>query len=191
MRDIDKDMVLRLVEENAKKRFELVYGYDPSPPVPKKAKGQNRVKGKNQGGPKAGKKTGTPESTISADTGIGTHGHPAELGLAETVEQPLAESITADLASVSITSTELPLVVLPNPTDVDDTAPDGRTGYYIRASQGHSIQLEGVAHLEPVDDDEDGRMRAGLAVHGTRWELWDVLSMPGLVSDPPITSRIG
>lgn len=33
---LDEPTVFRLVEDNAKKRFEVVYGYDPSPPKPKK-----------------------------------------------------------------------------------------------------------------------------------------------------------
>lgn len=80
------------------------------------------------------------------------------------------------LASTQITSSELPLIILPDPTTEDGSTPDERGGYFIRASQGHSINLEGVAHLELVNDDEEGRKRTGLIVHGTRWELWDVLS---------------
>lgn len=49
MRAVDKAMVLRLVEENAKKRFELFYGYDPSPPPVKGGKGGKGGKGKRQG----------------------------------------------------------------------------------------------------------------------------------------------
>lgn len=32
---VDQAAVFRIVEDNAKKRFEVVYGYDPSPPKPK------------------------------------------------------------------------------------------------------------------------------------------------------------
>lgn len=186
MRDVDKDMVLRLVEENAKKRFELVFGYDPSPPPPKKGKGQNKGKGKGQGQGQGGKKVEEVASGVDA-VEVGEKGASAP-GEPVTAPEPPVESATASvdalpvlLSPAQITSTELPLVILPDPAVEEVSDPDPRGGYYIRASQGHSIALEGVAHLEAVLDDEEGRKRAGLIVHGTRWDLWETLSE----SQPP------
>lgn len=171
MRDVDKDMVLRLVEENAKKRFELAYGYDPSPPVPKKGRGPNKSKAKKQPPlesaiPAMKSETTEPElkyRPVGDDI-------PAQSGPTQL------EDVSKILASATISSTELPLIFLPDPSQGDITDPDPRGGYFIRASQGHSIELEGVAHLQPILDNEEGRKRAGLIVHGTKWELWETLS---------------
>lgn len=169
MRDIDKDMVLRLVEENAKKRFELIYGFDPSPPPPKKVKGQNKGKGKNQG------KKADIAAVVAPSEPLADGSSSIPPTESPKPDSTRIESITSSLATTTIISTELPLVILPIPTDID-TETDPKASYYIRASQGHSIQLEGVAHLEELRDDEESKKRAGLIVHGTRWELWDVLS---------------
>lgn len=172
MREVDKAMVLRLVEENAKKRFELAYGYDPSPPLPKKGKGQG--KGKNQK-----KQAGPSGSNTDAAQGV-TASEPSSSAL-DPEKSPSADAATVDdiqarLASSQIATTELPLIPLPN-SDVESVqAPDPRGEYFIRASQGHSIQLEGVAHLTAVTDDEEGRAKVGIMVHGTKWELWETLS---------------
>jgi 2'-phosphotransferase len=267
LRAVDKDMVFRLVEENAKKRFELFYGRDPSPPVVKvKAKGKGQV-GKGKGKAHDQSKGGRPEAGGSGGTGGGRGsrrtranaqaqaGQGKEVAVAEAaqavdaqgadiaaadfngsqatvkgtasatdfaaVEQlgsELSRTAVSDAQSPNTTtsnpsipdasvstitppptstaepapapvpappppSTELPLIPLTPPTtdtSVDPAAPASDTAatgeWFIRASQGHSIALAGVAHLTPVLDDEDGRRRAGLLVHGTRWELWETLS---------------
>ena len=244
MRGIDTEMVLRLVAENAKQRFELFYGYDPSSPRPKvkkpqgqgEGKGKGKGKGKGQGngqgqagagegngarqqrggqrneaGDVQGAHTELPDRTKGRDSTMGElqTDSTASSGLADQArtagaEQIVAQSATAgegvdasgtvdaakvddlakDLAQAEI-STELPLVELSRPdassqdeagakTASTSTVPAGE--YFIRATQGHSIKLESVAHLEPVKDDGDGRRRAGECVHGTKWELWDTLS---------------
>jgi len=246
MRGIDTEMVLRLVAENAKQRFELFYGYDPSPPRPKvkkpqrqgqgKGKGKGKGKGMGQGngqgqaGEEAGDgarqqrggqgmeardergaRTELPIRTTGGDSTIGEvqTDSTASSGLVDQArtagaEQIVAESATAaegvdasgavdaakvdelakDLAQAEI-STELPLVELPRPDASSQDEAGAKTAstsnvtageYFIRATQGHSIKLESVAHLESVKDDEDGRRRAGECVHGTKWELWDTLS---------------
>lgn len=296
LRGVDKEMVFRLVEENAKKRFELFYGYDPSPPVPKgKGKGRGGSGNGNGGGKKTGKGKGeggkggrvvkntaraaaraerralastedqdaiqgTEGQAVSAEVkqgGLKGKGSAEQLEGAEevasaTVERvdPTSEEIptgvtTATTAKQDIIvppshaatdttvedvstrfgqtgiqpgrdpkaiqerepeaeSTELPLIPLPRPDQLDTASSDssstntittdtsrspiptstshatsadeGRGEYFIRASQGHSIALAGVAHLEPVLDDDEGRRRAGEMVHGTKWELWETLS---------------
>lgn len=142
MRGIDVETVLKLVEENAKKRFEVVWGYDPSPPLPVKKKGQNQKKKK-----------------------------PVVAGDAAAVDDLRKEMEQAMLADTPATEEwkELPLVVI----DKEAGGSDGE--WFIRASQGHSIKLEGTAHLTPVEDDEEGRERVGLMVHGTRDDLWDTI----------------
>lgn len=170
---IDQDTVFRLVDENAKKRFELVYGFDPSPTKPKKKHVQPPKKKRPPPpgyGPKAGASgASTPGSGV--------------------------ESVTAAVAAVSVEPsplpspepewTELAFVKLPPPESSFDSpegggvaeGDDGHTGqWYIRAVQGHSIKLEGTDHLVPVLADEEGRTRAGALVHGTKWELWETLS---------------
>ena len=152
-------MVLRLVEENAKQRFELVYGYDPTPPIPK-AKRQP-------------KKKKTSRSLI--DEAVGA----VDAADVDDVRHGLATTTLVDDPETEIT-TELPLVSLPPPSP-DCTEGSSKGEYFIRASQGHSLKLESTAHLTPVRDDVDGRARVGLMVHGTRWELWSELSTSPLL----------
>lgn len=135
--------MFRLVEENAKKRFELSFGYDPSPPKPKKK-------------PVPKKKKVVPGAPVDA--------------------------VTEQLAKAAVTEpapepewTELPFVSLPAPGEGEPSEPRGE--WWIRATQGHSIALEGTGHLEPaLADDAATRERVGLMVHGTRWELYETLS---------------
>lgn len=100
--------------------------------------------------------------------------------------------MTATLATTGVSDapqepawTELAFVKLPPPESSFDSpegggvaeSDGGHTGqWYIRAVQGHSIKLEGTDHLVPVGKDGDGTARAGLMVHGTKWELWETLS---------------
>ena len=189
MRDIDTEMVLRLVAENAKQRFELAWGYDPSPAKVKPKKGQRKGKGKGKSKPK-------PPQAVQAEGGGTDFSAPAK----DTTHQELVEEAQGDAAKVDDLAadlektniqTELPLVILPRP-DTDGNA-DGneddsaiastsaatgtnRGEWFIRATQGHSIKLDSVSHLALVTDDEEGRAKAGVCVHGTKWELWDTLS---------------
>jgi 2'-phosphotransferase len=74
-------------------------------------------------------------------------------------------------------STEMPLVSLPVPDgDGVGNVAGGEGEYFIRATQGHSLNLDSVAHLEEVKDDPEGRAKTGEMVHGTKWELWETLS---------------
>ncbi|WVR08316.1 hypothetical protein IAU60_005369 [Kwoniella sp. DSM 27419] len=177
LRGIDLEMVLRLVAENAKQRFQLFYGYDPSPPPPKKKKVQQVSKKKLRAMAAEAESAGGPRAEVDA----------AQL---DDLRSNLAKtSVTSSpqVAEETPPSTELPLVEVPKP-DVDEASRDTLLSgeqstpgeYFIRATQGHSINLESVSHLEEVRDDEDGRRKAGLLVHGTKWELWDVLKDQGL-----------
>lgn len=167
--------MFRLVDENAKKRFELVFGYDPSPPKPKKKHVQPARK-KRPPPPGYGPKAATPESGASTP--------------------PAVEGVTAGVAGVQLQGeakkkedepewAELAFVKLPPPESSFDSpegggvadSDGGHTGqWFIRAVQGHSIKLEGTGHLEALRADVEGKARAGLLVHGTRWELWETLS---------------
>jgi len=151
MRGIDVETVLKLVEENAKKRFEVVWGYDPSPPLPKK-KGQSKKQKAKAPIPKEGEvdAAGVDDLTKEMEQAI----------LGESKEEEWKE---------------LPLVVVDK--EGADEGIDTSATWFIRASQGHSIKLEGTAHLTPVEDDEEGRQRVGLMVHGTRDDLWDIIRM--------------
>ena len=153
MRDTNLEVVLRIVEESAKQRFEVLYGYDPSPPQPKRTRGRGK--------PKVIEKSGGKEKKVHA--------------LAEDDAQNESSKIVIEDDAPG--STELPLVAVPYLSQNDDELVEcRREEYFIRATQGHSLKLESVAHLTPVLDDEEGRERAGLLVHGTRWELWETLS---------------
>ena len=182
MRDIDTEMVLRLVAENAKQRFELTYAYDPSPAKVKPKKGQGKGKGKGKSQPKATDTTvdGELAKRVEADSEVktDTNSNDPKTDDKAPVDAARVDDLAIDLAKASV-STELPLVVLPRPED-GSSAEGGSTSqpgeWFIRATQGHSIKLDSVSHLTPVGMDEEGLARAGLCVHGTRWELWDTLS---------------
>lgn len=191
------EMVLRLVEDNAKKRFELFYGYDPSPPPPSK-KSKKGQQPKVQGKPK-GKRV-PPGLAAQADGG-----QASEVEKGGPVDAAQLDNVAAEIKKATISgasdgapplevptppepiSTELPLVEVPLP-EGDEASTSQPGEYFIRAVQGHSIKLDSVAHLETLGDDEAGRAKAGELVHGTRWELFDTLSefwaCPGCSFDP-------
>lgn len=187
MRDIDTEMVLRLVAENAKQRFELAWAYDPSPPKPKAKKGQG--KGKGKGKPKPVQQASVEGAKAAEDGEVGkpkAEGTSEALATEKTSEVDAAkvDVLAKDLEATQI-RTELPLVMLPRPdvgseessNEASTTDTQAQPGeWFIRATQGHSIKLDSVSHLTPVTDDEEGRARAGVCVHGTKWELWDALS---------------
>lgn len=158
MKAVDRDTVFRLVEENAKKRFELVFGYDPSQPKPKKKQQPKKKK---------------PAPVVPGSSQV--------------------DAVAAQLAQTAVTPAppppppaqpewkELDFVTLPAPEAGSEAGPSEPRGeWFIRATQGHSIKLEGTAHLEPVLADEAGRAKAGLLVHGTQWKLWATLKETGL-----------
>ena len=153
MRSIDVEMVLRLVAENAKQRFELFYGYDPSPPVPKAKKGE----GKRKKGPNPFKGDGTgsqgtkgeriepneiadPGGTAPTDSQVGgtwRSGHDAAT----------LDDLQHDLAKSKLdTPVELPLVSLP--------VPDGRDAKPSATSSSSSVSVHselgtGSKEVEP------------------------------------------
>lgn len=208
MREVDTAMVLRLVADNAKQRFELQYGYDPSPPRPKAKKGQGKGKGKGKAKPVAKPvglvEGGEPQSTSPADESSAQIGRSVEASdPGGQVDAATLDDLSKDLAKAAV-STELPLISLPPPDDPSSTIPshsdetnkspaEGKGGevageWFIRATQGHSIKLESESHLTPVLDDEEGRKRAGVCVHGTKWELWDTLRKSLLLPLWPVLS---
>lgn len=152
---------MKLVEENAKKRFEVAWGYDPSPPKPVKKKGQASKKSK-------------PKQAEKDAAGVDDLRKEMEQALTVSVEQQPAEAEGKDEWQ------ELPLVIVDRSTEPGSTETEASSSsiqgeWFIRASQGHSLKLEGTAHLTPVEDNEEGRERVGLMVHGTRDDLWDVI----------------
>jgi 2'-phosphotransferase len=152
MKTVDEPTVFRLVNDNAKKRFELVYGMDPSPPKPKKQKAPKK---------KAPQRPPPGSETVDA---LG-----AQIASASIADTPVAVAAPAPPAVPEWK--ELEFVTLPAPTEAEE----GKGQWFIRASQGHTLKVE-TSHLEPVTDTEEGRLRAGLMVHGTQWKLWDTLS---------------
>ena len=128
-----------------------------------KKKGQNQKKSTPKPASTSTLAEGSATTTISSTDAAEVDDLRKEMESALLDDKPTANSETG--------WKELPLVV------VDREHPeDGREGeWYIRASQGHSIKLEGTAHLTPVEDDAEGHERVGLMVHGTRDDLWDVI----------------
>jgi 2'-phosphotransferase len=172
-------MVLRLVAENAKQRFELFYGYDPSPPPPKKGKkGQGGGGKKGQSGKNAKAQSSAP-APVPIDV-VDQPGQAVDAAQVEDLAHEVAKStLTEDSPSLATPTEpmEMPLVSLPVPEGDDADNEAGREGeYFIRATQGHSLNLDSVAHLEEVRDDEEGRAKTGEMVHGTKWEIWETLS---------------
>ncbi|ORY35028.1 KptA family-domain-containing protein [Naematelia encephala] len=201
MRGVDLEMVLRLVAENAKQRFEVFYGYDPSAPKPKvkgKGKGAGKGKGKGKKQDKSDGQTieGASSSMEAVQLDTACVHTPTTTTRIEQDDREKLDDLESSLSSTTISNTaldapppphpvitaELPLIPLPVPTDPSDPSlpPDQKGEYFIRASQGHSLKLESVSHLTPVLLDDDGRARAGEMVHGTRWELWETLKSQGL-----------
>ncbi|WRT69396.1 uncharacterized protein IL334_006380 [Kwoniella shivajii] len=214
LREVDLSMVLRLVAENAKQRFQLFYGYDPSPPIPKKKKGHQQPKKKKQplSSSVSRNRNGTGDSKIAegdirsgdieSGNGSGSGSGPIEIrseqsASSQGIDAAQIDNIQSSLSKTTIVDDkpiELPLISLPMPSTTDSSNPscseEGETStttsaskkgeYFIRATQGHSINLEGTSHLDLLKDDQQGRTKAGTMVHGTKWELWDVLESQGL-----------
>ena len=132
----------------------MIYGYDPSPPRPKSKQGGGKRNGKVVANSRRqeGEVNGGPTLVVA--------------------HQALIEPTHTEVGSEMI---ELPLVTL----GIGEECADAAGEWFIRATQGHSLKLDSIAHLTPILDDEESRARAGLLVHGTKWELWDTLSKPG------------
>jgi 2'-phosphotransferase len=152
-----------LVETNNKKRFVLLYGYDPSPVRPqrkKKQQGQTKKALKEQ-------QEGTdaaPSSTASTESA-------AELPLVP-VDPPAVpaydpEGVPQQKATASSRSPML-------------GSNAAESEWFIRAAQGHSIQTVTTDLLEPITmADEEGLSKVGEMVHGTKAELWDAIRTSG------------
>lgn len=155
VKDIDESTIFRLVADNSKKRFALVWGYDPSPPKPKKRS--------------------QPKKTKTAAI--------AESGAVEEMTRALQViSVEPEWKELEFIKLSPPLSAFPDPELVAayeggevDGQSDERAEWFIRAVQGHTLKLDS-GHLEELIDDENGRQKAGLLVHGTKWQLWDTIS---------------
>ncbi|WWC93102.1 uncharacterized protein L201_008068 [Kwoniella dendrophila CBS 6074] len=209
MREVDLQMVLRLVEENSKKRFELLFGYDPSSPLPKKLKKGQQPKKKRPEKPSStsqipidsGSGSVIDEKTSFENVEIKSDGlNPILLQNDNKKGMDAAEidNLQSNLSNINLIKNdeplkhvELPLISLPIPdVDVDENTREKQTDssssikgeYFIRATQGHSINLEGTSHLEELIDynNEESIKKAGIMVHGTKFELWDILKTNGL-----------
>lgn len=149
VQDIDQPTIFRLVADNSKKRFALLWGYDPSPPKPKK-KSQPKKKAVN------------PVEEV-------THALQAA-----SVEPEWKELEFIKLSPPLSAFPDAELVAAYDGGDVDGPS-DERAEWFIRAVQGHTLKLDS-GHLEELKDNEDGRQKAGLLVHGTKWQLWNAIS---------------
>lgn len=153
VKDIDQATVFKLVADNSKKRFALVWGYDPSPPKPKKKAQPKKKKPVTDG---------------------------------ETIEQVTlamkAASVEPEWKELEFVKLSPPLSAFPNSDLVTaydggeiDGESDDKAEWFIRAVQGHTLKLDS-GHLEELRDDENGKQKAGLLVHGTKWQLWETIS---------------
>ncbi|WWC73410.1 uncharacterized protein I206_107377 [Kwoniella pini CBS 10737] len=198
MREVDQEMVLRLVIENSKQRFQLLYGYDPSPPKPQKLKkGQTPKKIRpqfinNNANDKSNLGSLMEEVEGKSDcltplplTTENKNKNKDEGDVAEI------DSLQFNLSKTSLKGqyeeyVELPLISLPIPENseisisasTENKQPKGE--YFIRATQGHSINLKGTEHLEELKNDEQGKKKSGIMVHGTKAELLNILKINGL-----------
>lgn len=151
VKDIDQATIFRLVADNAKKRFALVWGYDPSPPKP-----TNR---------QSKKKPPTTEHSIESVT---------RAMASTTVEPQWRELAFIKLSPPASAFPAAELVAAYDGGEIDGLT-DERAEWFIRAVQGHTLKLDS-GHLEELRDDEPGRQKAGLLIHGTKWQLWETIS---------------
>lgn len=155
VKEIDQETIFRLVADNSKKRFALVWGYDPSPPKPKK---------KPQ--PKKKKPAADGDSAAVADI--------SQAMKAASIEPEWKELEFVKLSPPLSAFPSSELVVAYEGGEVDGPS-DEKAEWFIRAVQGHTLKLDS-GHLEELKDDENGRQKAGLLVHGTKWQLWETIS---------------
>jgi 2'-phosphotransferase len=149
-----------LVESNAKKRFVLFYGFDPSPIRPQR-------KDKKQGQTKKAQfqQDGEGSSLPSTD------------GNAETEELPL---VPVEAPEVEPYDPEAPAAqTKPKASARSPTLGNNASEpeWFIRAAQGHSIATVTTEHLEPIAvADDEGLDKVGEMVHGSKAELWHSIS---------------
>lgn len=161
VKDIDQATIFRLVADNSKKRFALVWGYDPSPPKPKKKAPPKKKQAKLD-----------------------------DIQAVEDVTQAMkAASVEPEWKELEFVKLSPPLSAFPDPELVAaydggevDGKSDERAEWFIRAVQGHTLKLDS-GHLEELQDDENGRQKAGLLIHGTKWQLWNTISEHSEVAD--------
>jgi 2'-phosphotransferase len=130
---------------NAKQRFVLFYGFDPSPIRPTYQKKGSARKVDMSGA------TEVPLVALEDREAIPTY----DSELPGSVSDP-------PLRTIELSEGQNP-------------PPGVQAEYFIRAAQGHSLPTVTTEHLEPVLNDEAGRRMVGEMVHGTKEELWDVI----------------
>ncbi|WVO13661.1 hypothetical protein L204_101282 [Cryptococcus depauperatus] len=178
LKGVAEEYVFQLVRDNTKQRFELFYGYDPSPPRPKKKPVQGKSKKQKQAEREAAV-AGSVDGALfaPASEGVNKGSDSAEI---DTLQTTLVATTLLDSKSPkSAEPPELPLVSVPV-SSLNDQQSEPRGMWFIRATQGHSIQLDSTTHLTELHDDIESREKAGLIVHGTRWELWHLIKTDGL-----------
>lgn len=148
LKNLSWPLLHHLVVTNAKQRFVLFYGSDPSPIRPtyqKKGSGGSARKGEPKPDPGA-----------------------SELSLVPLEPPGLP---VYDPASGTNSSTPAPIEA----RALEEGSAPVEVEWFIRAAQGHSLPTVTTEHLEPVLNDEEGRAKVGEMVHGTKEELWDVI----------------
>lgn len=174
---------------NAKQRFALLYGYDPTPaehqPKSSKGKGKQQQKGKKQQQHQAGTDVLEAMEKLSVTTAV-PPATPEELPLV-SLDEPEVKAYREPEAAVSADD-----LVSPDPFAASSSKPTktkappapgpNEPQWFIRAAQGHSItSVDAEQLLEPVlTTSPEGLARVGEMVHGTRATLWDVIREQGL-----------
>lgn len=138
-----------LVVTNAKQRFVLFYGHDPSPVRPVYQK-------KGSGG---SSRKGEPKPDLAA----------SELSLI-SLEAPAAPIYDSECAA-SGSNASAPI----ESTSLGEGGVVIEAEWFIRAAQGHSLPTVTTEHLDPVSNDDEGRSKVGEMVHGTKEQLWDII----------------
>ncbi|KAJ9115123.1 hypothetical protein QFC22_005453 [Naganishia vaughanmartiniae] len=170
-----------LVESNAKKRFVLFYGVDPSPNRPERRKKQQ---GKTK---KTAASAAAAEQEIHPETEAGEELPLLPIEPPQVPPYPAAQSSSSSQPSPPPPQSSTPPAPASNPAEGE---------WFIRAAQGHSIQTVTTEHLDPITQaDEAGLQKVGEMVHGTKSELWEsihVLTSTGTIhSTLPPSSLAG
>lgn len=163
---LSQNKLMDLVRDNAKKRFVLFYGVDPTPleHQPRRKTGQSgKGKGKGTGKESASGMTTNGEGSTSQIKPNPTQQLPLIPFEPATSYDPLASTLGGDEGN-------------PQATSSTSSPPQ----YFIRAAQGHSLpDLQPEAHLETIAlENEIDLERVGEMVHGTKWENWDAICEP-------------
>lgn len=164
-----------LVESNAKKRFVLFYGYDPSAVRPQRKKKQQGQTKKAQKLQEDREEQDASGSRLSATTG----------NVESPEESPL---VPVDAPEVEKYEPESPApVTKQRPIARSPTLGSNASEpeWFIRAAQGHSITTVTTEHLEPITAaDEEGLIKVGEMVHGSKAELWESIRRCSMHSAP-------